>query len=320
MSGCQTPLATMLPVSIASLIEHETLPFDIYVLSPHQSNPTLFRGRNYPISREDLTKLRSRGTLNLYVCASDQEAYRSYLREQVLANEALPPAQRLKAISDASKEVYLHALATRCPDVAVEATNSIADDLVRVIWHSPQLLGELLDVMTHDYSTYHHACNVSVYAMLLAMEYFRADQATTVRIAQGALLHDIGKKHISASLLNKVGTLDPAEMDELKLHPQAGFEFLCNCPGLQAGQLMMVMQHHERCDGEGYPMALFGSEIHPWALLCAVVDVFDALVSHRAYRGGYRVSDALEYLDLQGGRGFDEDLVRCFASIANRKS
>ncbi len=258
------------------------------------------------------------GDLTLYVAGADQSAYRKYLCEHILRNEAIPVLDRFKALSKASRDVYLHALSSRCSERMSEATRTIAEDLVDLVWKCPPVLGELLDVMTHDYSTYHHACNVSVYAMLLAVEFLQAGREVLVEIAQGALLHDVGKKHVSTELLNKVGPLDPSEVDLIKLHPQAGFEFLAKTNSLSWGTLMMVLQHHERCDGNGYPMELAARDIHPWAQLCAVVDVFDALVSQRAYRGGFRAADALEYLDLQSGRGFNEEMVRCFASIVNQ--
>ena len=77
---------------------------------------------------------------------------------------------------------------------------------------------------------------------------------------------------------------------------------------------MMVYEHHERYDGRGYPAGLVGTEIHEWARLCAVADVYDALRRDRAYRKGASTKDILEYLDRESGRSFDDDI--CQAWIA----
>ena len=81
---------------------------------------------------------------------------------------------------------------------------------------------------------------------------------------------------------------------------------------LSWGQLMMVYQHHERTDGRGYPVGLVGSEIHEWARLCAVADVYDALTRDRSYHKGADAKDAMAYLDRESGRGFDEEICRCW--------
>ena len=98
-------------------------------------------------------------------------------------------------------------------------------------------------------------------------------------------------------------------------HPAVGFKELCRREDLTWGQLMMVYSHHERCDGRGYPVGLVRSEIHEYARLCAIADVYEAICRDRPYRRASRRRDALEYLDRQAGRGFDEEMMRCWMSV-----
>jgi HD-GYP domain-containing protein (c-di-GMP phosphodiesterase class II) len=173
------------------------------------------------------------------------------------------------------------------------------------------LLTDLFDVMTHDYDTFNHAVNVSTYCVLIACELGISDRDSLVQIAQGALLHDYGKQYLPRWLLNQTDPLSQAQKETVMRHPVRGFEELCHRDDLSWGQLMMVYQHHERCDGCGYPVASVGNEIHEWARICGVADVFDALSRKRPYRSAIDDADVLAYLDRQAGRGFDEEMVRC---------
>jgi HD-GYP domain-containing protein (c-di-GMP phosphodiesterase class II) len=96
------------------------------------------------------------------------------------------------------------------------------------------------------------------------------------------------------------------------LHPTWGFMELRRREDLGWGQLMMVYSHRERCDGRGYPASLVRSEIHEYARLCGIADVYDALLRDRPYRQASTSADVVEYLDRQAGRGFDEKMARCW--------
>jgi HD-GYP domain-containing protein (c-di-GMP phosphodiesterase class II) len=79
-------------------------------------------------------------------------------------------------------------------------------------------------------------------------------------------------------------------------------------------QLMMVYQHHERFDGKGYPVGVQGEEIHPWARMLAVVDVFDAMTGTRPYRRPATAQEAMEYIGRSAGTHFDPEMVKCWKS------
>ncbi|MFG0262632.1 MAG: HD-GYP domain-containing protein, partial [Novipirellula sp. JB048] len=134
-------------------------------------------------------------------------------------------------------------------------------------------------------------------------------------ITTGGLLHDLGKLDIDERILNKPGRLDEGEFREVKRHPGLGFRKLAKRTDLTEGQLLMVYQHHERVAGHGYPVGCVGSEIHPWAKICAVVDVFEALTSHRPYRKPLSRIKALEVLEREGSASFDLEVLECWKSI-----
>jgi HD-GYP domain-containing protein (c-di-GMP phosphodiesterase class II) len=150
---------------------------------------------------------------------------------------------------------------------------------------------------------------VTVYCLLIAGQAGITDQGELAQIAGGALLHDIGKRHIPASVLNKSGRPTDEEWKLIREHPVSGFQELAERSDVSWGQLMMVYQHHEKLDGSGYPAGICGEEIHPWARICAVADVFDALTCQRPYRKAVPKADVCEHLSRHSGEWFEPELV-----------
>ncbi len=134
---------------------------------------------------------------------------------------------------------------------------------------------------------------------------------------RGGLLHDIGKIGIPGPILDKAGKLTADEMAIMRSHVTVGAEILSPI-GAYAPVLPIVLYHHERLDGSGYPEGLNGNDIPFFARLLAVPDVFDALTSDRPYRAGWGREHAVEYLAQLAGTLFDAEVVRAFISAIRR--
>ncbi len=133
-------------------------------------------------------------------------------------------------------------------------------------------------------------------------------------ILRGGLLHDIGKIAIPLSILDKPGRLTEAEYADIKNHPAIGAQILEPIKAYQ-DILPLVLQHHERYDGSGYPVGLKGEEIDIRARIMAVADVWDALVSERPYRHGWVAERARKLIIKETGSHFDPDVVASFLAI-----
>jgi putative nucleotidyltransferase with HDIG domain len=127
-------------------------------------------------------------------------------------------------------------------------------------------------------------------------------------IEQAALLHDLGKCEIPDHILNKPGALTDAEFEVIKTHTRIGRERLTEFLQVLAAAAVIASQHHERMDGCGY-MGIPGMEIHPYARLVAVADVYDALISRRAYKDAWSQEKVLHYMSSQSGSHFDMKYV-----------
>ncbi|MDG2220500.1 MAG: HD domain-containing protein [Rubripirellula sp.] len=138
------------------------------------------------------------------------------------------------------------------------------------------------------------------------------------KITTAGLLHDLGKLKINQRILRTPRKLTSEEFEIIKSHPTLGFEQLAFREDLCEGQLMMVYQHHERLDGGGYPVGVVDSEIHPWAKICAVVDVYEALTSFRPYRSPMPKEKVFEIMRRESGKSFDPELLACWIRITNK--
>jgi len=130
----------------------------------------------------------------------------------------------------------------------------------------------------------------------------------------GSYLHDIGKIGVPESILLKEGTLTHEEMSVIKKHPQVGYTLIKNIDFLRgAGEI--VLYHHEKYDGSGYPLCLVGLQIPLTARIFAIVDAFDAMVFDRPYRKAMSKKEAFEELIRCKGTHFDPELVDAFVEL-----
>jgi response regulator RpfG family c-di-GMP phosphodiesterase len=128
----------------------------------------------------------------------------------------------------------------------------------------------------------------------------------------GALLFDIGMTKVPKELLHKTTPLTPEERAIVEKHTTEGFDMLRTQHDISLLSAHCALQHHERYDGSGYPRGLKGNEIHEYAQIIAIADVYDALTSPRSYRNRYSPSEAIEYLFAAGNTLFDLELIKLF--------
>jgi HD-GYP domain-containing protein (c-di-GMP phosphodiesterase class II) len=171
----------------------------------------------------------------------------------------------------------------------------------------------------YDQSTNEHAHRVMLLAEVVARELQLAEDEVFI-ICLAALLHDIGKVSVPDAILNKPGPLDEYEQWVVRLHPEIGQQMLLNAGGVFALLAPVVLTHHERWDGEGYPNRLSGEEIPLAARIIAVADSYDAMVQRRAYHEPRSAMEACAELQRCAGSQFDPRIVAIFLSSFAKSS
>jgi len=304
------------PISLAALKATSARKLDLYVLGDN-GQPALFRSRDYPITAADFRRMERKQIRTLYVADGTVEKLAAELREnltEVLSGNKLTDAERFHVLRFAMETEVDNAFKRLNANEAITTSRDMGKHLVGMLQNSQVVPQQLYYVMKHDFTTYTHIVNTSSYCVLLAQKLGITDPQQLQEIAMGGMLHDIGKMQIPASILQKPGRLTGEEMDIIKRHPTTGYAELCIRTDVTDAQLMMTYQHHEQLTGGGYPVGCVGDEIHEWAKMCAVVDIFDAVTGERPYRRPMRRVDALEMLDGKADTHLDAEMVRCWTS------
>lgn len=198
-------------------------------------------------------------------------------------------------------------------DLQVEKVDSIVNTLLankdqnRDILHC---INEVRDV--HEY-TYTHCMNVSIISMMIG-KWLNYDDKKIKDLVYAGLLHDIGKARVNLNILNKPAKLTPEEFEEIKKHVLFGYRILENIPNLGKNIAIAVLMHHEREDGTGYLLGVKGNQIHEYAKIVAVADVFDAMTSNRVYRAKESPFEVFEHIQRGTFGQFEPKITLTFLS------
>lgn len=166
--------------------------------------------------------------------------------------------------------------------------NRLIDDLLA----SRNVVVSLTDIRANDDFTFAHSVNVTILSLMMGMAQGMND-ARLRELGIGALLHDVGKVNIADEIVGKRGPLTPEEREEMAKHTTHGFNILRAKPSISVLSATVAFQHHERLSGNGYPRGLRAGDIHEFARIAAVADVYDGLISDRVWRRGLSPIEAL---------------------------
>jgi len=176
--------------------------------------------------------------------------------------------------------------------------------------------GLALALEAKDACTHGHSLNVATYALMTARE-MGLPEPEADTIYHAGLLHDIGKIAMQDTILENLGNLPPADFEIIKTHPVVGARILGPLTSL-ADVSRLILYHHERFDGSGYPEGLMGEAIPLGARIISVSDTFDAMTSERPGLQPVSVKKALNLLQEQAGTTFDPAVVRAFVSAVEK--
>ena len=310
-----------IPVSLATLTSEAPEELDLFVKTDDGEDFRLYRSSELDVTQADLIRLAARGIKRLYIRGADNELYQEHLRQMLEADStrSAPMPAKLGALSDVVRDVLQESFCRIDPARAVEASKELGEASTQLICDDQFIAGDLFNVLHHDYTTFTHSANVAYYCTMLAKELGYTETEIN-QISTGGFLHDLGKLKIPEQILCKPGRLDDSEFRVIKRHPLDGFKELAHRDDLSMGQLMMVYQHHEKLDGSGYPTGSVSSEIHDWAKICSVADVFEALTSVRPYRKPMSFQGAIELMERDKGRAFEPEILECWSWITRHVS
>ena len=195
----------------------------------------------------------------------------------------------------------------------VPALQKVTDSIVFDLFDNHNNLVQLTDIRTHDAYTFAHSVNVAVLSAMMGMLCHLPKEELSI-ITLGGLLHDLGKIDVHADILTKNRSLTKSEFDIMKKHPADGARRILKIKDLPKASILAAIagQHHEHIDGTGYPRGIKGEEMHRYAKIAAIADVYDALTSERPYKKAYMPNIAYNIMHNINKGQFDPKLLETF--------
>lgn len=191
----------------------------------------------------------------------------------------------------------------------IRSSTIILDELMS----REDVLVSLDSIGTTDTNTLSHSLNVAIYSLLLGTQ-LGLSRERLLLLSESALLHDIGKTGLDQEILFKPGKLNEIEFNYVKSHTVLGYDILKENPAMSAITKNVALYHHERLDGSGYPDGIADDDIHKFARIVAIADIYDALTMDRCYRKAVSASEAASILRKDAGSKLDARLVEIFLS------
>ncbi|NQU76104.1 MAG: HD domain-containing protein [Planctomycetes bacterium] len=274
-----------LPVDPNMMQPGENRRFDLYQRSGEEM--VLFCDKDYRLTREDLQRVSGGRGSALHVPTDQGPALSTYVEKvlwRVVRNEKVTMARRAGILHAAARTIMSDILAHPTAEGVLRRGTVVANATVDLMTQDQGALKSMVSLFTKDYYTYTHCVHTCVLGVAMYKYLVSPKIEALRRLGLGLLLHDTGKSVVKKDVLNKRGRLTENEFEHMKLHAAAGWEILRR-HGVNDDMIrQVVLHHHERLDGSGYPDGLSRDQISKESRVAGIVDVYDALTTDRPYR------------------------------------
>ncbi|MDH4120396.1 MAG: DUF3391 domain-containing protein [Deltaproteobacteria bacterium] len=196
---------------------------------------------------------------------------------------------------------------------ALKSAQAAVDRMAASILRNKDALASVVALKSFDENVYLHSVRVCVLSLAFA-SHLDMNWKEIKTVGMGALLHDIGKMRLAPALVAKAGPLDTQEYADYKRHSLEGAKLLDDSQDLTRDVLAIILQHHERPDGSGFPRGLSAGEISDYAKMVAIVDAFDNLLHKTQFQEKVTPFDALQWLRKWAGAALDSQQIEQFIS------
>jgi len=303
------------PVPARVLTDIENLPCDIYIW--RGPRPVLYATKGGDLRR---VLNRAQRGLSFLVREVDSDLLRGAMAASlpaIMANPRVPPSERSKTAYSIAAKV-LAPIFSRGSSLDREGllmSHQAIDAITSHLLDDEEMVWAMVATMQKHMATHTHSLNTAIYGIVLA-KYARLGSPDAIRdVARGGLLHDIGKNRVPKTILDKPATLDATEWQVMRGHVKAGYDMVVRALGYPPSYAHVIAEHHERCDGSGYPGGRPATGIAIDSQLVGIVDAFDALTSRRPYRGAVSPFEALRIMRVTMRGQFNDELVREFITL-----
>ena len=341
--GLAAPPRAFFSVPLDSLEPATVLGFDLF-LRYGGSDPVLYRDAALEFTADVQRRLLDNGVREILVPSEQAPAVFAYCRargrpldgvpepegvprevpppsrlelelDDILIDDTLPVRTRAGALLGVSRSVIELALSDLGAPGLGERVRSVAESAARFLLTEQESFGQLVKLLAEDMDAYNHAVRCGLYAAELARAVGWGDMDRMSMVARAAMLHDVGRGSTPLDLLHRTGGMSDQEWADVLRHPARGVEILRRADFDDPVSCDVVLRHHERCDGSGFPDGQRRDEIPFAARLVAIVDIFDALTSSGKNRSALSGYQALWRMTQNMAGQFDPSLLEAFIRV-----
>ena len=318
-----------LPLVIGTILDNSVTDFDLYIVA--EGKLVLYAPAPYRWLRDELTRLLATGHQDLFYHIRDDKKVAAWRRIQNIdvtrgagaeAFHKKAPVERLAQINDAAAELTRILYEQPLTAASVAKGDAIATEMIRCIKEDPGSVAAIGKLARHDDYTYYHSARVAAYSLAIAVSMSLKSDEHLRSIALGCLFHDVGKSRIALSVLHKPGALTPEEWDLMRCHPTFGIELVEATPAPVFNLISreIILHHHEKPDGRGYPHGISGAEIVMEVRIASFADMFDALTTARPYQVSRNRYEALDFIRHKLLPGVDADVYKAVVELFRKGS
>lgn len=237
----------------------------------------------------------------------------------IIHDFSMPPPQKALAVYQNTQKIIEGVFADPKAETIINF-KEVVSDIVDLILTDEETSANMLRITSHDFYTYTHSVNVGILSIFLAKRIYSGNiNHNLEELGAGFFLHDLGKIKVDPQIINKPARLTEQEMKRMKTHPYQSYKTLDGAGQLTKECRFICMQHHEREDGTGYPKRLKGNEIHDYARICSIADVYDALTAERSYKKALSPFQALQIMKDEMLGFFHKEIFENFVHILQSK-
>jgi len=305
-------------ITYDTLLDNTKLGYDLYLKTYVKGVPryVLFYRGDEVFGNDRREELIRQNIKKLFICTDDVQKYFNYQEKNlqtIISDRNKSSEEKSQTVYQVAKYLAMDLANDPRSGTHLRRVTKWVDSTINFIFHDQNAFSGLVRVTSHDYYTYTHSVNLSVFGLLFG-KYLFFNPYELKCFGTGLLLHDIGKIEIPLEIINKPGKLTKEEFEIVMEHPAAGKNLLED-KNVEEGSLRIVVEHHENFDGTGYPNGIGGKDIHLFGRIARIIDVYDAMTTKRVYAGAKRPFAALKEMKEQMQNCFELELLKEFISF-----
>ncbi|MBN8555646.1 MAG: HD-GYP domain-containing protein [Deltaproteobacteria bacterium] len=307
------------PIELEFITIDTVLDHDLYLKSDNKY--VLYRKASLPFTMKDKHRLQDSRTKVLFIrCESERELRRFYESNlpNIIDSPKVTVKQKAEVLYQCATGIAQDIFENPSSKESIGKSREVVNNTIKLLGKSSDSFLQIISLSSHDYYTYTHCVNVMTFSIGLLSSLGIKDPVLLKEVGAGALLHDIGKAKVPIHILNKPGPLTDEEWVVMKQHPVFGYEMLHSTPTPERGK-EIVIQHHEKISGIGYPKGLKGDAVPLASQVVSICDAYDAMTTNRCYQKALKPFQAFQIITHEMRGHFDPKIVEKFIQMLNLK-